>query len=137
VASIWCSNSMAAKLFYLEFYSLTYGVWDRSWHFIKANIDFAYSVFNVALSGNTAVVVAPYEHFQSNEIDGKVFADKLNGFGFWEGIDPPLSSNQIGCGYFGKSLDIDGTIVVVADQWSCSMSISPNEAYIFRQNGDK
>jgi hypothetical protein len=128
---------MAAKLFYLEFYSLTYGVWDRSWHFIKANIDFAYSVFNVALSGNTAVVVAPYEHFQSNEIDGKVFADKLNGFGFWEGIDPPLSSNQIGCGYFGKSLDIDGTVVVVADQWSCSMSISPNEAYIFRQNGDK
>ncbi|KAL3798983.1 hypothetical protein HJC23_005122 [Cyclotella cryptica] len=144
VASIWNSDSTVSRSFYVEFYSLEDGSWERIGHFIKGDIDWRIDqffdlYFNTAISGKTAVVGVPSG---GNFVDdwsksGEIFVYKQNSFGLWEEVDPPLPSNRTGYCSFGESVDIDGTLLVVTDEWECNAMASSNAAYIFRQDGNK
>jgi hypothetical protein len=144
VASIWNSDETVSRSFYVEFYTLEDGTWERIGHFIKGDIDwkidkFYDRYFNTALSGKTAVVGVPSggDFVDDWSKDGEIFVYKQNTFGLWEEVGPPMPSNRTGYCSFGESADLDGNLLVVTDEWECNAAASSNAAYIFRQYGNK
>ena len=124
------SNKGAAFIFTRE----STGQWNESASLTasdgSSNVFFAY---DVAISGNYAVVGAPYEDHDSSGINyksnaGSVYVFKKDGNGIWSQVSKLVASDRASDDEFGTSVDIhDSTVVIGAPEDGSSGS-----AYIFK-----